>query len=102
MPFGGEGTGLRKRRKKAAQKRSRKITDAGMNPVLDASALEPQKIIPRHRRGRGTSTEWICVCVFQSSIKGKLLIRDTYYRDCEIPAASGPICERLMQNKRPV
>lgn len=61
MLFGGERTGLRKRGKKAAQKSIRKITDAGMNPVLDASALEPQKIKPRHRRGRGTSTEWICV-----------------------------------------
>jgi len=99
LPFGGEGKGLRKRGKKAAQKRSRKITDAGMNPVLDASALEPQK---EQGTGGAEGHRWNeFVCVFQSSIKRKLLICDTYYRDCEIPAASGPIRERLMQNKRP-
>lgn len=40
------------------------------------------------------------VSVFQSSIMGKLLISDAYYRDREIPAASVPIGGRLMQNKR--
>jgi len=40
------------------------------------------------------------VSVFLSSITGKLLISDAYYRDREIPAASVPIGGRLMQNKR--
>lgn len=44
---GDEGTRLRKRRERTAEKGSRKIRRAGMNAILDESADRTQKLMQR-------------------------------------------------------